>query len=194
MGFSTFGSKPHLAKKRKRNDDPSAERTGSNSLPLGSERRAGVRLDVDVDPHLGPDEEDGDQRFIEAGEEDADEVENLSIGHEDISKEAGKENTVVGTGWSAQTSTWGSGRLMRLSERETLQVSPANIPPRTAVHNMADSSQHNTTAILTTKVTTMTRLGNSSNFAALRHGVRDQDGDVTYYDHSFVEDPWKGLR
>lgn len=28
---------------------------------------------------------------------------------------------------------------------------------------------------------------------ALRKGVRDQNGDVAYYDVSFVEDPWKGL-
>ena len=28
---------------------------------------------------------------------------------------------------------------------------------------------------------------------ALRKGVRDSRGDVAYYDHSFVEDPWKQL-
>ena len=28
---------------------------------------------------------------------------------------------------------------------------------------------------------------------ALRKGVRDQNGDLAYYDVSFVEDPWKGL-
>ena len=29
---------------------------------------------------------------------------------------------------------------------------------------------------------------------ALRKGVRDERGDVAYYDTSFVEDPWKNLR
>ena len=29
---------------------------------------------------------------------------------------------------------------------------------------------------------------------ALRKGVRDERGDVAYYDASFVEDPWKNLR
>ncbi len=31
-------------------------------------------------------------------------------------------------------------------------------------------------------------------FIALRRGIRDENGDMAYYDASFVEDPWKGLR
>lgn len=29
--------------------------------------------------------------------------------------------------------------------------------------------------------------------AQLRKGVRDENGDVAFYDGSFVEDPWRGL-
>ncbi len=31
-------------------------------------------------------------------------------------------------------------------------------------------------------------------FIALRRGIRDENGDMAYYDASFVEDAWKGLR
>ena len=33
----------------------------------------------------------------------------------------------------------------------------------------------------------------AAEWAALRKGVRDEQGDVAYFDWSFVEDPWEGL-
>ena len=35
--------------------------------------------------------------------------------------------------------------------------------------------------------------GQRYDWAALRRGVRNQQGDIAYYDRSFVEDPWEGL-
>ncbi|KAL9122615.1 MAG: hypothetical protein Q9187_000829 [Circinaria calcarea] len=35
--------------------------------------------------------------------------------------------------------------------------------------------------------------GQRYDWAALRRGVRNQQGDIAYYDRSFMEDPWEGL-
>lgn len=186
MGFSTFGSKPHLAKKRKRDGPPDAERRGSNSLLPGAQREGGVGVAVAaaaaVDTHLSENDadgggEDGDGEFMEAGENDAEQGHHRSNGDEDGRKEAGDKHMVIGVSESAQTSSLGTERLLRLSERKTLPVSPTVISGASA-----------------TKITTMTESGSDYSFAALRHGVRNQNGDVAYYDHSFVEDPWKEWR
>lgn len=196
MGFSTFGSKPHLAKKRKRDGPPSADSTASNSLPPVSQREGvEVNLDVDMGTQINKNDEDGDRRIMEPGNEDADGGEYRSNGHEDIGKEAGNEHMVIVTSVSAQTSSLISERLMRLTERGTFPAAPTlGAVTSPAIHDAVGSSCNTTPALTSTKATPMTGSDSSYNFAPLRHGVRDQNGDVAYYDHSFVEDPWKDLR
>lgn len=149
-----------------------------------------MEIDVNVGIHLNEDDGDGDGEIMGTGGEDTIGVEDRSFGDEELRKEEGNENFIMGTAWSAQTSSLGSGRSMRLSERETLPMAPAIFAPTsTAVHDTADSSRTTTPALTTTAGS-----GSGYSYAALRHGVRDQNGDMAYYDHSFVEDPWKGLR
>lgn len=179
MGFSTFGSKPHLAKKRKRNDPPDTERTGSNSLPLGSQRKAagGVAVAAAADTHLSENNEDANGKLMEAGEDDMNENEYGGNGDDDIRHQAGIEHVVTGTSETAQTLSSEKARMISLLQRKTLPV----LPPVVA-------------ATSTKKMTPMTESGSGYNFAALRRGVRNENGDIAYYDHSFVEDPWKELR
>lgn len=174
MGFSTFGSKPHLAKKRKRDGLPDAERRGSNSLLPGSPDQGsiGVNAAVAVDTHLSENNEDANRGIMETGEDEANEDKYRRNEDEDT-----RDRMVSSASESAQTSNLDTERMTSLSERKTLPV----LPP-----GMAATS--------TTKMTTGTESGSGYDFAALRYGVRNQNGDVAYYNYSFVEDPWKELR
>ena len=176
MGFSTFGSKPHLAKKRKRDGLPDVERRGSNSLLPGSHGQGGfgvnVAVAVNTDTHLSENNADANEGLMEAGEDEANEVEYRRNGGKDA-----RNHVVTGASDSAQTSSLETERMTNLSERKTLPV----LSPVIA-------------ATSTTKMTTGTESDSGYNFAALRRGVRNQNGDVAYYLHSFVEDPWKELR
>lgn len=195
MGFSTFGSKPHLAKKRKLEDPPNAEEMGSDSLSIGSKRGERAGADVITGAHLSQVGGDGDGGTMGVDEEDAYGVEDRSVEDEDVRKEVGSEDMGSHTRYGAQVLSLVSGRSSRPPEREVSPAEPATIPAiRAAAYDTVDSSNNTTPALTTNKMTTTTGSESGYNFLALRHGVRDENGDVAYYDHSFVEDPWKGLR
>lgn len=153
-------------------------------------------MDVAVGTHLSENGEDGDGRMMEVGEDNVDGGEYRNNEDEDIRQEARNEHMVIGAGESAQTSTLGTERLMRLSERKILPVAPtvAAATNTEVHHDTADLSHKESSFLKTTKATPMIESESGYNFAALRHGVRNQNGDMAYYDHSFVEDPWKELR
>lgn len=58
------------------------------------------------------------------------------------------------------------------------QSSSQQLPRQSTYSNSTSQSQHGL---------------QKHDFKSLRKGIRDEWGDMAYYDGSFVEDPWKGL-
>ncbi|KAL9634376.1 MAG: hypothetical protein Q9164_004127 [Protoblastenia rupestris] len=145
MGFASFGTKPHLAKKRKTGKSD-MEVSGSNSLPLGSrpDRSANEPQSMptmsqgSVVPHSL---QDNEHLHIQETQESS---QSKSF---DVHAQQQPENA--------------SGAF--------------NCP---AGHDREEG-----------------RMGNGQwDWQALRRGVRDERGDTAFYDASFTEDPWAGLR
>lgn len=55
---------------------------------------------------------------------------------------------------------------------------PSQLPLQSSYPNPASQSQHGR---------------QKHDFKSLRKGIREERGDMAYYDGSFVEDPWRGL-
>lgn len=200
MGFSTFGAKPHHAAKKRKlvNDshhkDPgldlirgSGSGSGSNGIPLGckrggtsgdgdrnmrrdgEERGDAVVRDVDIETDTGT----GVERWIgKSSEELAEEVDNKQ----------GKELEIPDSNEATRISSSG---IPHFSENGASRLTSS-----TRIISKPARDTESTTSGATTSRKSYT----NDDFAALRRGVRNHNGDVAYYDASFVEDPWKGLR
>lgn len=174
--------------------------------------------DGDVDEVIRLDKEDGDsdgEGGTMNGEtiagEGVDENVDMERGGEAQSLEGGggsgrvgnNECSTMATDRDTHTSDSGSRHLIIPSSSLETKKEASPPPPvtatsaitttatSTAANDMATSS-HNNVAYNTT-TTPMSGSGGYT-LAALRRGVLDQNGDMAYYDTSFVEDPWKGLR
>lgn len=140
MGFGSFGSKPHLKKKRRLNESEGNAGTGANSvvLPMNGRKRGTMR-----DESLG----DGPLPAKPIGQAD------------------------------------GGGSSAPLSQ------------PREAVSSEIDASTSYATAEAQASVRERAKLPNGEwDWYALRRGVPDENGDMAYFDKSFVEDPWARLK
>ena len=175
MGFSTFGAAPNPPKRRKLHQDIEGGGTGGNSIPLGRRREEGG---------TGVAGDAGDAGEEHPGEEEQDDERAL----EQLK----------------------SAALKRLGIAPISATLPPKPPPSTPHHTHPTRTSpqplgHDsgtgvvahggyTVAQGGDAVTQRERAGKEAHdWRALRKGVRDENGDVAYYDGSFVEDPWRGL-
>ncbi len=185
MGFSTFGAPPNPPKRRKLHQDIEGEGTGGNSIPLGRRSEEGG---TGVTGNAG---DAGEEHPGDEGEEEQDDERALE-----------------------QLRT---AALKRLGIAPISATLPPKPPPSTPhhTHPIRTSSQplgHDSgTGVVAHGGDTVARGGDAASqggdavtqreragkeahdWRALRKGVRDENGDVAYYDGSFVEDPWRGL-
>ena len=140
MGFGSFGSKPHLKKKRKLNESGNAG-TGANSVQLP------------VNPRKRREEVQGED----------------------------------------ERSTYGS-----LPAKPAGQADDGG-SPRPSHHQADNAGFEAYNSAVTAEAHAIPRergkMPNGDwNWYALRKGVRDENGDMAYFDKSFVEDPWARLK
>lgn len=217
MGFSSFGSKPNPKKKRKLHPT-SSENTGSgsNSLPLGTGSRGKKKLEQAKDK--GKDEGDQGKRN-EGGEKyDKRDAEDDSVDddggvrlqgpsqiphprqlHQSVKDSDLILDSIITThakvpeeGNSAESGIEKNASRV-LAEGLPLYISQAQQNPsvfpyqspsqqllllQSSYPNPASQSQHGR---------------QKHDFKSLRKGIKDERGDLAYYDGSFVEDPWRGL-
>ena len=146
-------------------------RTGGNSIPLGFRRRARGEEELEVRSGDGVGESEG----VAGGE-----------GEEEEEGEEGREKRLR----EAQEAA-----LRRLG----VEPAPTAHSERTEENNTrAPPSSHTVPAPVdraagNRREGSMDREEATYDWKALRKGIRDEDGDVAFYDGSFIEDPWAGL-
>lgn len=222
MGFSTFGSKPNSKKKRKLHPtSPENTGSGSNSLPLGTGSRGKRKLEQakdkgkDGERDQGKRNEGDGKSYDQRDTEDDDSVDDGGVplkGLNQISqpqlnqsvKDSGlildsiikshakvleeEEENSAKSGFEKNASSVlaeGLPLYMGTQAQENPSVFPYQSPsqlllrsssyPNPASHSQ---SQHGR---------------QKHDFKSLRKGIRDERGDMAYYDGSFVEDPWRAL-
>ena len=145
MGFGSFGSKPHLAKRRKTNATDNTG-SGSNSEPLGMRPVKEAIMETAKLPSTQP-----------------------------------ELNTIVSLNYSAEPQDPARPLETKAVSQEDDTQTPLYQHPGTGSHSQASRNSAG-------------KLPNGEwDWQALRRGVRDEQGDIAYYDASFVEDPWAAL-
>lgn len=213
MGFSSFGAKPNPKKKRKL--DQSSAGSGSNSLPLGTGRRQEIELASKTD--IGSEEKlvgEGNKtenfgRQEAEKDEDGDGETTGEDGGVPIPHSFG--NAYPPRAYNTEPSLHlresltensndanNTPDLQRTSRNPPFQA-PNSLPPRpppstsSSFQNMQSQSQPQWLA--QTQPSPYTQKSQQAyDLRALRKGIRDENGDMAYYDESFVEDPWRALR
>ncbi|MCJ1470530.1 hypothetical protein MMC07_009176 [Pseudocyphellaria aurata] len=202
MGFSSFGSKPNPKKKRKL-QQPSHTGSGSNSTPLGTSRRQeselASRLDIRSEKEFAEGEDGSEREASERLEAEKDEDGDGGSTGED------KGGPVPHIFSNARASDPRKSNLndanntpdLRPTSRTPTFHSPKSLPPRpsppasSSFQNVRSQSPQWPTQLQAPPRTQQSP--QSHNFRSLRHGLRDENGDMAYYDESFVEDPWRAL-
>lgn len=214
MGFSSFGSKPNPKKKRKLHPtSPENTGSGSNSLPLGTGSRGKRKLEqaknkVKNDERDQGGRNEGGEKYDKRDAED-DSVDdggvplqgpsqishpqlNQSVNDADLTldsiiKTDGKvldEDNSSKSGFEKHASrVLAEGLPLYINQAQHNPSvfpyqSPSQLPLKSSYPNTASQSQHGR---------------QKHDFKSLRKGIRDERGDMAYYDGSFVEDPWRGL-
>lgn len=190
MGFASFGAKLNPPKKKRKvaGADVDHEGSGSNNTPLGIRARVGE--------DIGPGYELG---YI-GGAGDG-EREEWSEGVEAVGGKKGADmdsnGFVEGSGMStAGTETSRNPpydekehqqyTLVSTSEEEGL-LEEARQRGLRKLHQMGQEQS------ASYRAEAGKRVNDEWDWQALRRGVRDERGDLAFYDGSFVEDPWKHL-
>jgi hypothetical protein len=193
MGFASFGAKPNPPKKKRKVDNSSisVDGSGSNNTPLGIRGRK--------QGGAAPRQQWG-QREEKAlgkgqsmhGEGDVKTWEGDGVMGKGVDGAVG-----AGYGKEGQGGTGGEtlefvdkGRAYIVGDEEVRtvygNVEPVMAPP---MHiGRWEGLQQAGTGIEPGK-----RADGEWDWQALRRGVRDEKGDLAFYDASFVEDPWRGL-
>lgn len=210
MGFSSFGAKPNPKKKRKL--EQTSTGSGSNSLPLGAGRRQESQLvnkiDIGSDKNLAREgneieefgmheaekDENGDAEI--SGKDGVPTPHNLSNAHPprapntDPSPERRNSHT-------AKFNDANTSPDLQLPSEMPPFHSPNSLPPRpppsmSSVQHVQSPQQPQWPA--PTQPSANAQLSSQAyETSALRKGIRDENGDMAYYDESFVEDPWRLL-
>lgn len=214
MGFSSFGSKPNPKKKRKLHPtSPENTGSGSNSLPLGTGSRGTRKLEQAKDE--GKDDERDQSKINEGGEKydkgdaEDDSVDdggvplqgpsqilhpqlNQSVKDSDLildsiikthAKVLEKDNSAKSGFEKNASRVLAEGLPLSITQAQQNPSvlpyqSPSQLLLQSSYPNPASQSQHGR---------------QKHDFKSLRKGIRDERGDMAYYDGSFVEDPWRGL-
>lgn len=214
MGFSSFGSKPNPKKKRKLHPtSPENTGSGSNSLPLGIGSRGKRKLEQAKDK--GKDYE-SDQGKRNAGGEKCDKRDSVDdsvddggvplqgpsqIPHPQLNQSVKDSDLILDSiikthpkvleEENSAKSGFEKNSSRVLAEDLPFYItqaqqnpavfpyqSPSKLLLQLSYPNPASQSQHGR---------------QKHDFKSLRKGIRDERGDMAYYDGSFVEDPWRGL-
>lgn len=214
MGFSSFGSKPNPKKKRKLHPtSPENSGSGSNSLPLGTGSRGERKLEQaknkvkDDERDQGGRNERGEKiDKIDAEDDSVDDggvllqgpsqiphpqlsqsTKDTDLTLDSIIKTHGKvleEDNSAKSGFEKKASrVLAEGLPLYINQAQRNPSvfpyqSPSQLPLQTSNPSPASHSQHGQ---------------QKHDFKGLRKGIRDERGDMAYYDDSFVEDPWRGL-
>lgn len=222
MGFSTFGSKPSSKKKRKLHPtSPENTWSGSNSLPLGTGSRGKRKIEQAKDE--GKNDERNQIKGNEGGEKKHDQrnAEDNSFDHDDggvplkgpnpipqpqlnqrvkdsdpildsiiktHAKVLEEEEKSARSGLEKNASGGlAEGLALYITQAQQnpsvfpyqspsqLLLLQSSHPPNPASHSQ---SQHGR---------------QKHDVKSLRKGIRDERGDMAYYDGSFVENPWRDL-
>ena len=187
MGFASFGAKPNPPKKKRKigNMNTVSEGSGSNNTPLGMRGKK----------HSGP-------------------VPDLNAVREGRGQQAKgqlqEEEVEVGGGGRVPNVEWDNGEADALGRIDGLAGEPEfedKGPSYIVGDEEIRTSSGNTNSVMAPPM----HLGKSNaekgpgglepgrktdgqwDWQALRRGVRDERGDMAFYDASFVEDPWKDL-
>lgn len=165
--------------------------SGSNNTPLGLARRKqeplGHRMDEEDRPGQAPVAETGATR-----------------GDKATSQEWGASSIVDEYGEPSYVDDTPPGSPVANLEGEHTQPIEAH-KHRPPIFHLPDSAAHETTQLIGEGDGTRTvgergtwvvseAQGQRYDWVALRRGVRNRQGDMAYYDRSFVEDPWRELK
>ena len=191
MGFASFGRKPNPPKK-KRKLEQEGEGSGSNSMPLGMRVRKG---------------EDVRENGLGEGER-VEVVDELVVNGElVVGKEAGEESRddAMGGGGSYGAEVDGERNAVDSNRQyHTATDRPpdvgfeATFTENVAAVQQSPLSEPRISAQFPCTIVSGPGAGRKTNsnewdWWALRKGVRDERGDMAFYDASFVEDPWRYL-
>jgi hypothetical protein len=113
----------------------------------------------------------------------------------DISKSASTSSKPPGTG--ANSVMPGARRPAPVKQVPTNTMPrpvPAALLGAEAGGAQTHVSQTHVSQASTNAVATGSTGSDSPSLEALRHGVRNAQGDMVFFKHSFLEDPWKDLR
>lgn len=208
MGFATFGSKgkgPKAKRVKVRPDGEVNVGTGGNVIPLGQGRRRGGRGGGGAGGGAGGDggvgsAGDGDglgsERVEDADDDGAGEgVGGVRLPHEDVG--------------SKDEERYEDPRYDEDGDEDTPVRSESSLPPRPATNTLPlkpPSASYPVMGMGAPGTGSGGGWGQSQrrrdgkkedgswDWQALRKGVRDERGDMAFYDGSFVEDPWRALR
>lgn len=221
MGFSSFGSKPNSKKKRKLHPtSPENTGSGSNSLPLGTGSRGKRKLELAKDKGKGGERDQGKRN--EGGEEKFDQrdaeddsvddggvplkgpnqipqpqlnqsvkdsdliLDSITKTHAKVIEEEEEEENSAKSGFEKNASrVLAEGLPLYITQA---QQNPSVLPYQSPSQLLLQSSYPNPAS------NSQSQHGRQKHdFKSLRKGIRDERGDMAYYDGSFVEDPWRGL-
>ncbi|MCJ1271546.1 hypothetical protein MMC22_011448 [Lobaria immixta] len=214
MGFSSFGAKPNPKKKRKL--EQSGSGSGSNSLPLGTGRRQESELaskkDIGNEQTLageGNKREDFRRRQAENNEDGDAGTTGEDMGAtapHNLSRPSANPPRARNTDPSPELRESHTAEFNDTNDSPDLHVPsrmppfhpPNSLPPRppppTSSSSQNVQSQSQPQWPSQTQPSPYTQQSPQSyDFWALRKGIRDENGDMAYYDESFVEDPWRAL-
>lgn len=211
MGFSSFGAKPNPKKKRKL--EQTSTGSGSNSLPLGAGRRPESqpvnKIDIgsekklagegnkreDLGTHEAEKDEDGDAGT--SGEDDGvPNPHNLSNANPPRAPNTDPSPDLQNS-HTANFNDANNTPDLHLPSRMSPFHPPNSFPPRpppsmSSVEHVQLPQQPQWPA--PTQPSAYAQLSSQAyEIRALRKGIRDENGDMAYYDESFVEDPWRAL-
>lgn len=214
MGFSSFGSTPSRKKKRKLHlTSPENTGSGSNSLPLGTGSRGKRKLaqakDMVKDHERVQSGEDWQGEKNDEGDVEDDSVDDGGVPLPGPSQIPHPEPNlgVKDTGLTPNSPTKTQAKVLEesdsakscfekkasrvLAEGLPLYINPARQNP--SVFPFQSSSQLLLQSLYSNPASKFQHGWQNHDFKSLRKGTRDEQGDMAYYDGSFVEDPWRGL-
>ena len=187
MGFASFGAKPNPPKKKRKigNMNTVSEGSGSNNTPLGmrGKKHSGPVPDLNAVPEGREQQVKGQLQEGEVEVEGGGRVPNVEWGNREADALGGMDGLAGAPEFEDKGPSYIVGdEEIRTSEGNT---SPVMAPP---MHVGKSNTEKGPGGLEPGQ-----RTDGQWDWQALRRGVRDERGDMAFYDASFVEDPWKHL-
>ncbi len=210
MGFSSFGNKPHKKRKFNPKTDAAVDTTtntiiagsGGNSIPLGRRKARGIGTEEVEEVGGGgvggiKEVGGGMDGILEDGVEGV-EGEEEDPGYVDDTPPPVNPEIEEGRDKEAQTQASPSTESVKpeggVHIPQSISSTANPLPPKPLFPLLPSSSstqQPQSTQPITQSTTPIrTDMMGRDEAQQLRRGVRDRNGDIAYYDPSFIEDPW----